>query len=252
MSAVSIVIAVIAFILFIMFLKYLFTDPYTLQSMQDAKVASTISASTLATNGSGVPSTNFAYSIWFYINDWNYRYGETKVIFGRMGHKSPAGQESISGISGVDPCPVVSLGAVENNVTVSIACFPGAEHAGESGTASVVHSCSVVNVPVQKWVNVVVSVYGRTADIYLDGKLVRTCMLPGVANVASNSDVHITPMGGFDGWTSKFQYYPQPLNPQEVWNIYSKGYSSWLSMFSTYRVQLSLVQNGNAQSSVVL
>ena len=89
-------------------------------------------------------------------------------------------------------------------------------------------------------------------DLYLDGKLVRTCLLPGVASVNNSANVYVTPAGGFEGWTAKFQYYPNSINPQEAWNIYSKGYSNWSSMFNTYQVQVSLVQNGNTQSSVTI
>jgi len=112
MSALSIVITVVVIVLILFLLRYLFSDPYTLQDLQDGQTLSTINASDLATDGSDVPSSNFAYSIWFYINDWNYRYGESKVIFGRMGAKSGNGQGSIEGISGLDPCPAVVLGAL--------------------------------------------------------------------------------------------------------------------------------------------
>jgi hypothetical protein len=236
-----------------MLLRYIFSDPYTLQTMQDGKTASTIPASSLATNGSNVPSANFAYSIWFYINNWNYRYGEPKVIFGRMGAASGSGTGSVRGVSGVDPCPAVVLGAVENNISVSLGCYPGVDQEPSTpGGNTVVHTCSVANVPIQKWVNLVVSVYGRSMDIYIDGKLVRTCLLPGVASVNNNTNVYVTPMGGFEGWTSKFQYYPNSINPQEAWNIYTQGYSNWSSMFNAYQVQLSLVENGKTQSSVTI
>lgn len=253
MSALSIVITVVVIVLILFLLRYLFSDPYTLQDLQDGQTLSTINASDLATDGSDVPSSNFAYSIWFYINDWNYRYGESKVIFGRMGAKSGNGQGSIEGISGLDPCPAVVLGAIENNISVSLGCYPGAdEEPSTPGGNTVVHTCSVANVPIQKWVNLVLSVYGRTMDLYIDGKLVRTCLLPGVASINNNANIFVTPGGGFDGWTSKLQYYPNSLNPQEVWNIYSQGYSSWTSVFNSYQVEISLVQNGTTQSSVTL
>ena len=253
MSPLSIVITIVVIVLILMLLRYLFTDPYTLQNIQDGKTSSTISASSLATNGNDVPSSNFAYSVWFYINNWNYRYGEEKVIFGRMGSMSGDGKGSISGISGLDPCPAVVLGAVENNISISLGCYPGANQQPTTpGGNTVVHTCSVANVPIQKWVNLVVSVYGRTMDIYIDGKLVRTCLLPGVASVNNNSNIYVTPKGGFEGWTSKLQYYPDSLNPQEVWNNYTKGYSNWTSMFNAYQVQISLVENGNTQSSVTI
>jgi hypothetical protein len=253
MSALSIVITIVVIVLILMLLRYIFSDPYTLQNIQSGQTTSTISASSLATNGLDVPSSNFAYSVWFYVNDWNYRYGEPKVIFGRMGAKSGSNGGSIKGISGLDPCPAVVLGAVENNISVSLGCYPGVDQEPTtSGGNTVVHTCNLANVPIQKWVNLVISVYGRTMDLYIDGKLVRTCLLPGVASVNNNADIHVTPAGGFDGWTSKLQYYPNSLNPQEVWNIYTQGYSSWSSMFSSYQIQVSLVENGTTQSSVTI
>lgn len=255
MTPLNIIIIVIVIVLILMILRYMLSNPYTLQGLQNAQTASVISASSLATNGSSVPASNFAYSIWYYVNDWNYRYGEPKVIFGRMGGStSTTTTSSIKGVSGLDPCPAVVLGAVENNIAVSLGCYPGInQEPTTTGGSTVVHTCLVANVPIQKWVNLIVSVYGRTMDIYIDGKLVKTCMLPGVASVNSNSDVYVTPSGGFDGWTSKFQYYPTPLNPQEAWNIYSSGYSSsWFNMAQTYQIQLSLVENGTTQSSVTI
>jgi len=253
MGALSIVITIIFVVLVIMLLRYLLIDPYTLQGTQDGKTMSTINSSSLATNGTNVPSSNFAYSIWFYINNWNYRYGESKVVFGRMGAVSGNGKGQIEGVNGLDPCPAVVLGAVENNISISLGCFPGANQQPTTpGGNTVIHTCSVANVPIQKWVNLVVSVYGRALDVYIDGKLVRTCLLPGVASVNNNSNIYVTPLGGFEGWTSKFQYYPNSINPQEAWNIYTKGYSSWSSMFNTYQLEVSLVENGNTQSSITI
>lgn len=253
MSPLSIVITIVVIVLILMLLRYIFTDPYTLQNIQDGKTSSTIDADSLATNGTDVPSSNFAYSVWFYINNWNYRYGEDKVIFGRMGAMSGEGKGSVPGISGLDPCPAVVLGAVENNVSISLGCYPGADQQPTTpGGNTVVHTCSVANVPIQKWVNLVISVYGRSMDVYIDGKLVRTCLLPGVASVNNNAKIFVTPLGGFEGWTSKLQYFPDALNPQEVWNIYTRGYASWTSMFNSYQIEISLVENGTTQSTVTI
>lgn len=253
MSPLSVIFTMLIVVLIIYFIRYLFEDPYTLQNVQSGQTMSTISASSLATNGSNTPSSNFAYSVWFYVNDWNYRYGEPKVVFGRMGGKSGPNNGSIPGVSGVDPCPAVVLDAIENNVSVSLGCFAGADKKpATDGANTVVHTCSVANVPIQKWVHLVLSVYGRSMDLYLDGKLVRTCLLPGVASVNNNADIYVTPAGGFNGWTSKLQYYPNALNPQEVWNIYTKGYSSWSSVFNAYQLQVSLVENGNTQSTLTI
>ena len=255
MSPLNIVITIVVIVLIFMFLKYLLSDPYTLQSIQDGKTASTIEASSLANNGSKVASSNFAYSVWFYVNDWNYRYGEAKVVFGRMGSVSRENTGSIRGISGLDPCPAVVLGPIQNNIVVSLGCYPGVDQQPTTpGGNTVVHSCAVSNVPIQKWVNLIISVYGRTMDLYVDGKLVNTCLLPGVANVNNNSNIFVTPMGGFNGWTSNLQYFPNALNPQDAWNIYVKGYggSMFSNLFGSYQVEVSLLENGTVKNTVTI
>jgi hypothetical protein len=241
MNPLTIVIIVIIIVLVYYVLRYIFSDPYTLQSIQNGQTTTVIEASSLATTGSAADNTNFAYSIWFYINDWNYRYGDVKTIFTRTDS------------SNARPCPAVQLAAIENNMTVTLACFPGTATVDGVAATSVNHTCTVGNIPIQRWVNLIVSVYGRSMDIYIDGKLVKTCLLPGVANINTAANIYVTPDGGFDGWTSKFQYYPSPLNPQEAWNIYTAGYASpYANMFGSYQVQVSVLENGNARSTVTL
>jgi hypothetical protein len=103
-------------------------------------------------------------------------------------------------------------------------------------------------------INLLISVYGRSLDVYLDGKLVKTSVLPGVAKINNNSNVYITPSGGFSGWTSKFQYFPNSTDPQTAWNIYQKGYGSSVlsNTFGKYQVKLSFVENGTETSSLTV
>lgn len=246
------------FVLIILTLRYYMNSTTTLSGTQNAQTMTTISAATLPTNGSGVPSANFAYSIWVYVNDWNYKYGQPKVIYGRMG--SPSSSSSGSGAgAGVDPCPLVAFDPMENNLSVSMTCYVGSgtdsgtSTSGTSTDASIVNTFKVHDIPLQRWVNVVLSVYNKTLDIYIDGKLVTTNLLSGVVKVNNNADVYVTPNGGFNGWTAKFQYYPEPLNPQDAYNIYSAGYSSgYGGMLDSYQVSVSLVQNGTTTKSITL
>jgi hypothetical protein len=109
----------------------------------------------------------------------------------------------------------------------------------------------VRNVPLQKWVNLIISLYGRTLDVYIDGKLVRTCVLPGVAQVNPDADVLVTPMGGFSGWTSNFQYWAAATNPQQAYNIYKAGYGGNVlgNVFNKYRVKVSFLEDNKEQGS---
>ena len=238
MSVKSILITVIIIILVIMLIKYIASDGNTLTSLSAADTMQKIDAADLAT-GTNASSSNYSYSIWFYIDDWNYKYGDQKAIFGRMTQDTDVKQ----------PCPVVYLGREQNNLEIVSSVYPGDS---TSGDQNAINTCSVANVPIQKWVNLIVSAYGRTMDVYLDGKLVRTCVLPGVSNVDSNASVYVTPNGGFSGWTSKFQYWPESCNPQKAWNIYKQGYGgSWLgNMFGKYTVKISLMEGDVEDNSI--
>jgi hypothetical protein len=258
MNPLKIVIIAFVFVLVYLFIRYLTTNPYTLTDIKDAQKMTMFTKDDLESNDAGVPSSNFSYSVWFYINDWNYRYSKPKIIFGRMGATGQAdGTEDVAGIAGSGPCPVVSLDPMKNDISVSLGCYPGINEAtnipGGASSNTIIHKCSVSNVPIQKWVNFTMSVYNRTLDVYLNGKLVRTCMLPGVANVNNKSNVYLTPAGGFSGWTSKLQYFADALSPQKAWDIYTKGYNTWIgNLFGSYSLEVSLVENGQTQSSVTI
>ena len=83
MSAGTIIGVVILFIILIQVLSWLFSTAKTLSNLTSGKTAVVIPATTLKNGG----STNYAYSIWIYVDDWTYRYGEEKIIFlrGTMG-----------------------------------------------------------------------------------------------------------------------------------------------------------------------
>ena len=83
MTLAGILFTIAVIVLIYIVIRYLFKDAANLTTLLNGEVMTTISASSLATNSNGSAS-NFAYSVWFYVNDWNYRYGEQKVLFGRM------------------------------------------------------------------------------------------------------------------------------------------------------------------------
>ena len=236
----------------VMFLRAYSSSPNQVKKeVSDAKLMTMINTQALGDNSN---SSNFAYSCWIYIQDWNYRYGEEKVVLARM--KDATACDTA--------CPCIALGAAENTLTVSLTCFSGQHHApninaslaGDNNTAlhynTVVHKCMLTNIPIQTWTQITVCVYGRAMDLYLDGKLVKTCLLPGVARVSNTDNVYLTPNGGFDGWTANIQYFANALNPQEVYNLYTGGYSDWSSWLSSYQLQFSLVKNGTAESTLTV
>jgi hypothetical protein len=255
MEAKNVLLFVVIVVLIYIVYGFISKDVSTLSGLTSGQTMQTINPTSLAASTSSGNTSNFTYSIWMYVDDWNYRYGEEKVLFGRM----------VVGSKTTQPCPSVVLGALENNVIVSLTVFPGQDTVPTttstsssstttttSSSASIVHRCAVANVPIQKWVNLLVSVYGRSMDIYLDGKLVRTCILPGVAKIDANAPVYITPNGGFSGWTAKFQYWADSCDPQKAWNIYEAGYGASMlaNLFGKYTVKVSLMEGNTEDSSI--
>ena len=233
MDIKSIVIVAILVLLVFLIIQMFFQD-YGLSSLSDASVKQIVKASSLSETG--VPSMNFSYSIWFYVNDWNYKYGEPKIIFGRLDKNNK-------------PAPSVILDPMQNNVQVSMTVYPA-----NRGNTEVIHNCTITNVPIQKWVNVMISVYNKTLDVYMDGKLVRTCLLPGIPRLSSDSDLAITPAGGFSGFTSKLQYWENEADPQRAWNTYKVGFSGnpLMALFSKYEVKVTLLENGVEEKSFTI
>ena len=90
-------------------------------------------------------------------------------------------------------------------------------------------------------------------DVYLDGKLVKTCILHGVAKNTNTSDVKVTPNGGFSGYLSKFKYIRNAVTPSEAYDIYKAGFGSsgtggLGNLFNKYRVKFAFVEDNKVNS----
>ena len=76
----------------------------------------------------------------------------------------------------------------------------------------------------QRWVNVVVAVNGKTVDVYIDGKLQRSCVLPNPFKVDSTGYTgYLLEKGGFAGKISTTSMYDTALNPEMVYKNYIAG-----------------------------
>jgi hypothetical protein len=193
--------------------------------LTSGKTAVVIPATTLKNGG----STNYAYSIWIYVDDWTYRYGEEKIIF-------------LRGSIGSVFTPALSLMPNDNTAVITMT------------TTEDPFECIVPNIPLQKWTCIIVTLNNKSLDAYVNGKLVKTCVLPDVPIVNEESSVYLTPDGGFSGYTSRFQYWSTPMSPQEAWNVYKKGPGGnmFSSLINQYKVQFNFLKGDDVQASLTL
>lgn len=84
--------------------------------------------------------------------------------------------------------------------------------------------CDLPEFDLQRWVNVSIVLNGRTCDVYMDGKLARSCVLPSFYKVDSNGvSVKLLDFGGFNGFLSDVNCYQYAINPDQAYRIYMAG-----------------------------
>lgn len=218
MDLKNILTIVVVVVLLYLFYQHFFADNSVadIVSMHNAKTPTFKEAKDLP---AGAGSNDFTYSFWFYVNSWSYQYGKKKIILAR--YANDGGSEV--------PMPRISFAPAANDLEVEVSY--------KSGETTTTHPCNINNVPIQKWTHVVVTLMDKTLDVYLDGKLVKTCLLPGIPHVNGLKDnaIHICPKespsdpnSGFSGFLSKFRYYARSVPPREAYELYRQGFSdSW-------------------------
>ena len=237
MDLKNIVIGIIVVLLIYFLYGWIFGDNTRsyLLGMHNAKKSKVIDSDNLPQSN----STDYTYSIWVYVSNWNYRAGEPKTIISKRNGQGK-------------PSPHISLGANLNNIEVSLATY------SPNSNDSHIHTCSIDNVPLQTWAHVIVTLNNRALDLYLDGKLVRTCVLPGVPKqssgqplvVCENTNGHS--QGGFDGYVSNINYLSRPVNPREAYAMYREGPggSNWFTnIFSKYRLKIAFMKDSREVNS---
>ena len=104
LNPLNIFLAIIFIIAFWYFLKWVYRkykSLHTLTTLADAKISKPVRSSELP-NGS---TNDFTISVWFIVNDWNYRYGDKKILLTR----------SLNGHG-----PEISFDANSNDINIKI------------------------------------------------------------------------------------------------------------------------------------
>ena len=108
--------------------------------------------------------------------------------------------------------------------------------------------CDIVNgIEYQRWVLISTVANGRTLDVYIDGKLARSCVYKAGylgGNGTATAYVGLDNDDKLKGYFSAMNYYEYALSPEEVWRIYQTGpggpfsLSRWLSSYFNITITL--------------
>lgn len=230
------VIFFIILVLFIAFLIYIIyvavksskiaseNSPVIINDVIDAYVARPAFKLPQVTQG-----MNQTFSTWIYVKDWNYKFGQYKNILWKGNPPNSGTLATTPTVSNIHS-PSMWLYPLTNSLKIVTS----------TSAPEQVESCDIQNIPLMSWVHITYVLNNRTVDIYINGKLERSCALRGIPTI-SNDPVYMTagsPSAGFYGKMGKTQYFTNALLPNEVANIYQQG------PLGSSQYQLQFMTNG--------
>jgi hypothetical protein len=81
---------------------------------------------------------------------------------------------------------------------------------------------TIPDIPINKWVNVIIRCQNTTLDVYINGTIARSINLVGVPK-QNYGDVYVAMNGGFNGYISNLWYYNYALGTAAIQSIASNG-----------------------------
>jgi len=165
--------------------------------------AVTIYRSVNATEG-----LEFTWSVWLFINNLNSNSGSSmyKHIFSK-------GNSNLqkNGLTYPNNAPGLYIAPNTNSLVVMMNTF------------NVINEEILIpDIPISKWVNVIIRCQNTTLDVYINGTIARSINLVGVPK-QNFGDVYAAMNGGFNGYISNLWYYNYALGTAAIQRISTKG-----------------------------
>ena len=199
-------------------------NPILIDGLKDAKKLSVIHQNP-SINGSKpiLRSVNeregleFTWSVWLYIDDVSPNYKNSrKHIF----HKGSSGKlidgdkyndVNVSGLAFPNNGPGLYLHESKNNLIVVMNTFD-----------SILEEVEIEDIPLNKWINVVLKVKGKQLDTYINGSIVNRHIFESVPK-QNYGDVYVNMNNGFSGMLSSLRYFDKALTGVEIENLVKTG-----------------------------
>jgi hypothetical protein len=164
--------------------------------------AVTIYRSVNATDG-----VEFTWSVWLFINSPDTsNSGMYKHIFSK-------GNSTLGENGMIEPNNAPGLYIMPNTNALAIVM----------NTFYVINEEIIIpDIPLNKWVNVIIRCQNTTLDVYINGTIARSLNLTGVPK-QNYGDVYVAMNGGFNGYISNLWYYNYALGTTAIQNLVNRG-----------------------------
>jgi len=148
----------------------------------------------------------FTWSVWIFIDNLQNNSGIYKHIFSK-------GNSNLkeNGLIYPNNAPGLYIAPHTNTLVVMM------------NTYHVINEEIIIpDIPLNKWVNVIIRCQNTTFDVYINGTISRSINLVGVPK-QNYGDVYVAMNGGFDGYISNLWYYNYALGTSAIQNLVNKG-----------------------------
>ena len=203
------------------------TSPHIINGMINANQMLIIQQDPTLNGSINIPrSTNaedgieFTWSVWIYINTLQTNNDKYRHIF----HKGNANFDN-EGMNQPNNAPGLYIKPNTNTLVVVMNTY---EHIDQE--------VEVPDIPLNKWVNVIIRCQDTTLDIYINGTIARSITLQGVPK-QNYGDVYIAMNGGFDGYISNLWYYNYGLGTTAIQSLANNGPNTNISNTSDISIK---------------
>ena len=174
---------------------------------------SSVGAKTIARSTNATDGIEFTWSVWMFIDNMTTNEGKYKCVFykGNDYTDNPTAVDDAQGLNFPNNAPGLYIAPNTNDLVIFMNTF------------NVINEQITVNdIPLNKWVNVIIRVQNTTMDVYINGTITKSHQLHGVPK-QNYGDVYVGMNGGFAGYISNLWYYDYGLGTGEIEKITSKG-----------------------------
>lgn len=185
----------------------------------------------------------YTFQTWIYISNWDYKAGQIKHVFtlasdGKPGNGRP---EHVTMMGALYPNENKMMIRVFQDTTTTVGAttqsgpdftmksnlenlFGGSVNTSMFDNSVGFPICDIQDIDLQKWICLAIVVNGRVIDVYVDGKLARSCVTAGIPTVEKGN--HFLTMGKFTGWggnVSTTRVFGYALTPGKIYELYQIG-----------------------------
>lgn len=235
--------------------QYLYSTDVAMTTLVSGQKDASVISSSLPTIPKPYEGGEYTVTTWVYVNSFNKNRNTKKHIFELQGQYFSTLLIGLGGFNNTLMVRTHTQDPMMNNVTgtgtgtgtrtgtgspLSTAPPNAATQAGNLSAAAlsslftpmamddslltVQPVCDLPQIDLQRWTMVTVVLTGRTIDVYLDGKLSRSCATPSFYKVdPTGVSPVIADRGGFDGYIGNTKVAKHALNPDEIYRAYLAG-----------------------------